>query len=43
MDLFRLRFSDLVFTAVLLLALALGQQMLSLDSDLGRHLALGNY
>ena len=39
----RLRFSDIVFIAVLLLALALGGQMLSLDSDLGRHLALGSY
>jgi hypothetical protein len=36
-------FSDFVFIAILVIALALGQQMLSLDSDLGRHLALGNY
>ncbi|MBK9927181.1 MAG: hypothetical protein IPP66_18080 [Anaerolineales bacterium] len=39
----KLRFSDIVFIAVLFVALILGQQMLSLDSDLGRHLTLGNY
>jgi hypothetical protein len=39
----KLGFSDLIFTTTLLLALSLGQQMLSLDSDLGRHLALGNF
>ena len=37
------RLPDIIFASVLLLALALGQQMLSLDSDLGRHLTLGNY
>jgi hypothetical protein len=35
--------SDIVFIAVLLLSLLSGQQMLNLDSDLGRHLAIGNY
>lgn len=38
----KLHISDIVFIAVLLLALTVGQKMLSLDSDLGRHLALGN-
>lgn len=42
-DLLRLRLSDILFISVLLLALASGQRMLSLDSDLGRHLVLGNY
>ena len=37
------RLPDIIFASILLLALALGQQMLSLDSDLGRHLTLGNY
>ena len=37
------RIPDLIFVSVLLLALALGQQMLSLDSDLGRHITLGSY
>lgn len=37
------RLPDIIFASVLLLALALGQQMLSIDSDLGRHLTLGNY
>jgi len=40
---FKLRFSDLVFIAVLMISLASGQKMLSLDSDLGRHLTLGSY
>lgn len=35
--------SDIIFITVLILALALGSQMLSIDSDLGRHLALGKY
>jgi len=34
---------DLIFIAVFLLVLAFGWQMLSIDSDLGRHLTLGNY
>jgi len=42
-DTFKLRFSDIVFIMVLVVALALGQKMLSLDSDLGRHLTLGGY
>lgn len=37
------RFSDFVFVAVLFSALASGARMLSIDSDLGRHLTLGNY
>jgi hypothetical protein len=34
--------SNIIFITVLIIALALGQQMLSLDSDLGRHLTIGN-
>ena len=34
---------DLLFVAVFILALSFGSQMLSLDSDLGRHLTIGNY
>src|SRR5512134_79686 len=37
------RFADLVFIAIFFSALASGGQMLSIDSDLGRHLTLGNY
>lgn len=37
------RLPDIIFASILLLVLGLGQQMLSLDSDLGRHLTLGNY
>lgn len=36
-------FSDVIFIIAFLLALASGPQMLSIDSDLGRHLTLGNY
>jgi len=39
----RLRFSDIVFIVVFIISLAWGQKMLSVDSDLGRHLTLGNY
>ncbi len=39
----RLGLTDIVFIAVFTIALAFGSQMLSIDSDLGRHLALGNY
>lgn len=35
--------SDLVFIAALFIALASGRQMLGIDSDLGRHLTIGNY
>ena len=42
-DTFKLRFSDIVFIMVFVVALALGQKMLGLDSDLGRHLTLGSY
>ena len=35
--------SDLAFLAIVIAALASGSQMLSIDSDLGRHLTLGNY
>ncbi len=35
--------SDFIFIALFFSVLALGTQMLSLDSDLGRHLTLGNY
>lgn len=35
--------TSLIFLVVFSLALASGPQMLSIDSDLGRHLALGNY
>ncbi|HMB21325.1 MAG TPA: hypothetical protein VKP08_00770 [Anaerolineales bacterium] len=37
------RLPDFVFLAVFFSVLASGTQMLSIDSDLGRHLALGNY
>ena len=40
---FALRFSDLIFIVVFLVALASGGRMLGIDSDLGRHLTLGNY
>jgi hypothetical protein len=36
-------FADIIFVVVFLLALASGSQMLSIDSDLGRHLTIGNY
>jgi hypothetical protein len=36
-------FSELVFVVVFLSSLASGGQMLSIDSDLGRHLTVGNY
>jgi hypothetical protein len=36
-------FTELMFIAMLLSALASGGQMLSFDSDLGRHLTLGHY
>jgi hypothetical protein len=35
--------TDIVPVVVFILALASGAQMLSIDSDLGRHLTLGNY
>ncbi|MEW6083823.1 MAG: hypothetical protein AB1607_04425 [Chloroflexota bacterium] len=35
--------SDVVFFAVFVSVLASGAQMLSIDSDLGRHITLGNY
>lgn len=34
---------DLAFLAMVIAALASGSQMLSIDSDLGRHITLGNY
>ncbi len=37
------RLTDIIFVVVFILALAYGTQMLSIDSDLGRHLTLGNY
>ncbi|MBW7919434.1 MAG: hypothetical protein H3C52_09045 [Anaerolineales bacterium] len=37
------RLRDILFIAIFLGALLLGPRMLSLDSDLGRHLALGGY
>ncbi len=37
------RFEDLIFMVVLVAAFALGPRMLGIDSDLGRHLALGNH
>ena len=40
---YKLGFPDIVFIAAFSIALASGSQMLSIDSDLGRHLALGNY
>ena len=42
-SLFKLQIPDLVFISVLIIALASGRQMLDLDSDIGRHLTLGNY
>ena len=42
-DKLKLRFSDIVFITVFTIALASGQKMLNLDSDLGRHLTLGTY
>ena len=36
-------FTDIIFVVVFILALASGSQMLSIDSDLGRHLTIGNY
>ena len=38
----KLGFPDIVFIAVFAIALASGSQMLGIDSDLGRHIALGN-
>lgn len=35
--------ADIIFVAVFTLVLATGSQMLSIDSDLGRHLTIGNY
>jgi hypothetical protein len=35
--------TDIIFVVVFMLALASGSQMLSIDSDLGRHLTIGNY
>jgi len=35
--------NDIIFIVVFILALASGSQMLSIDSDLGRHLTIGNY
>jgi hypothetical protein len=35
--------SDILFVLVFMLALAFGSQMLSIDSDLGRHLTIGDY
>ena len=37
------RLRDILFIAILAAALALGPHMLSLDSDLGRHLTLGGF
>jgi len=37
------RFRDIFFLAVFCSALLLGPQMLSIDSDLGRHLVIGGY
>ncbi|MFN2121146.1 MAG: hypothetical protein ACK2T0_12180, partial [Anaerolineales bacterium] len=37
------RFGDLLFVAVFVGCLAIGQRMLNTDGDLGRHLTLGNY
>ena len=37
------RFQDIFFLAVFCGALLLGPQMLSIDSDLGRHLVIGEY
>ncbi len=38
-----IQMSDVVFFAVFVSVLASGAQMLSIDSDLGRHITLGNY
>lgn len=38
-----MRFDDIVFVTVFLAALLTGTQMLGIDSDLGRHLVLGDY
>jgi hypothetical protein len=35
--------TDILFVVVFLLVLAAGSQMLSIDSDLGRHLTIGNF
>lgn len=35
--------NDIIFVVVFVLAISFGSQMLSIDSDLGRHLTLGNY
>jgi len=37
------KLTDIVFVVVFILVLASGSQMLGIDSDLGRHLTLGNY
>jgi hypothetical protein len=37
------RFQDIFFLSIFFGALLLGPQMLSIDSDLGRHLTIGNY
>jgi hypothetical protein len=38
-----IKFDGIVFVAVFFIALLTGTQMLGIDSDLGRHLTLGNY
>ena len=43
MTVFKPRFSDFIFISIFIIALALGSQMLGLDSDLGRHLTLGSH
>jgi hypothetical protein len=40
---FHLHLLDIIFTVAFMLGLVSGAQMLSSDSDLGRHLTLGNY
>ena len=35
--------TDIIYVAALILALASGSKMLSIDSDLGRHLTIGDY
>lgn len=37
------KLEDILFISILIVCLLLGPKMLSIDSDLGRHLALGNY
>jgi hypothetical protein len=37
------RFQDILFLSVFCGALLLGSRMLSIDSDLGRHLTIGEY